>query len=79
MKCCKWQSCRRWRLQKFCLTICALQEKNGLVEINGKRKDASSTGEHAKEVIMITYEDIRRNEAINTYIKKADESLKAQS
>ena len=26
---------------------------------------------------MITYEDIRRNEAINTYIKKADESLLA--
>ena len=26
---------------------------------------------------MITYEDIRKNEAINTYIKKADESLKA--
>ncbi len=26
---------------------------------------------------MITYEDIRRNEAVNTYIKKADESLKA--
>ncbi len=26
---------------------------------------------------MITYEDIRRNEAINIYIKKADESLKA--
>ena len=26
---------------------------------------------------MTTYEDIRKNEAINTYIKKADESLKA--
>ena len=26
---------------------------------------------------MITYNDIKHNEAINTYIKKADESLKA--